>query len=67
MPILEHNGVEIALFYEDERYPTLVVDAYNGKVGYSLNLDTGLLTRVCLCSAHSANECVCGAWDADTM
>lgn len=60
----EELGVKIYLSYEDERYPTLVLQSdVFGSVGYDLNLATGELGRVCICSAHSENECVCGAWD----
>ena len=60
----EELGVNVYLSYEDERYPTLVLrsNAF-GTLGYSLNLATGELQRVCLCEARSSNECVCGAWD----
>lgn len=57
-------GVEIYLSYEDPRYPTLVLQSDEfGSVGYSLNLNTGELERVCICHAHSNNECICGAWN----
>lgn len=57
-------GVEIYLSYEDPRYPTLVIHSDEiGTVGYSLNLSNGELNRVCICHAHSSNECICGAWN----
>ncbi len=60
----EELGVKIYLSYEDERHPTIVLQSdVFGSVGYDLNLATGELGRVCICSAHSENECVCGAWD----
>jgi hypothetical protein len=60
----EELGVGIYLSYEDERYPTLVLQSdVFGSVGYNLDLSTGELRRVCICAAHSENECVCGAWD----
>jgi hypothetical protein len=36
-----------------------------GSVGYNLDLSNGELSRVCLCYAHSENECMCGAWSLD--
>ena len=60
----EELGVRAYLSYEDERYPTLVLQSdVFGSVGYDLNLSTGELRRICICSAHSENECACGAWD----
>ena len=60
----EELGVRAYLSYEDERYPTLVLQSdVFGYVGYNLDLSTGELRRVCICAAHSENECVCGAWD----
>ncbi len=60
----EELGVKIYLSYEDERYPHLVLQSdVFGSVGYNLDLSTGELRRVCICAAHSENECVCGAWD----
>lgn len=60
----EELGVRVYLSYEDERYPTLVLQSdVFGSVGYKLDLSTGELRRVCVCAAHSENECVCGAWD----
>lgn len=56
-------GVTMELLYEDPRYPTLVLQSEEfGTVGYSLNLSTGELNRVCICNAYSSNECICGAW-----
>jgi hypothetical protein len=66
MIIDEHLGVEAWLSYEDPRYPTLVLRSDEfGSIGYDLNLSTGELKRVCICAAHSYNECVCGAWSID--
>jgi hypothetical protein len=57
-------GVTINLVYEDPRYPTLVLESEHfNPLGYSLDLDTGRLSRVCICHAHESTECVCGAWD----
>ena len=40
----EELGVKIYLSYEDERYPTLVLQSdVFGSVGYDLNLATGEL------------------------
>lgn len=63
----EELGVRVYLSYEDERYPTLVLQSDTfGTVGYDLDLETGELRRVCICAAHSENECVCGAWESNT-
>ena len=52
------------LSYENDNYPTLVLQGgYFGTVGYSLDLNTGALSRVCVCGAKEASECACGAWD----
>jgi len=60
----EELGVKVYLSYEDERYPNLVLQSDTfGCVGYSLNLSSGELSRICVCSARSSNECVCGTWD----
>ena len=56
-------GINYYWTAEDERYPTLVIRGEQGNVGYDLNRTTGKLSRVCICVAHSTNECVCGAWD----
>lgn len=67
-------GLTIYLHYEDERYPTLVIQSETfGSVGYSLNLNDGKLERVCICFAKDSSECVCGydndqdewVWDWD--
>ena len=63
---IEHQGVVLSLMYEDERYPMLVIDTGDGVLGYTLNLSTGELNRVCICNAHSDNECICGAWNEYT-
>lgn len=57
--------VSCRLQAEDPRYPLLVLEGAFGIRGYSLNIHTGDLHRVCVCAAHSAGECVCGAWDDD--
>lgn len=52
---------ECYISYEDPRYQTLVL--YNpifGSVGYSIDLSTGGLERICICAAHNASECCCG-------
>jgi hypothetical protein len=57
-------GVDVYLSYEDKRYPTLVLQSDEfGSVGYSLDLKTGNLRRICICAAYCSYECVCGAWD----
>jgi hypothetical protein len=62
--MINEIGLTVYLSYEDERYPTLVIQSDNfGTVGYSLNKNTGELSRVCICNAHATNECICGAWD----
>ena len=63
----EHElGVETYFSYEDSRYPILVLRSEQfGSVGYNLDLRNGDLSRVCLCHAHSENECLCGAWSID--
>lgn len=59
--ITSQLGLEITLSYEDPRYPTLIINSEEfGTVGYNLNLNNGELTRVCICHAHSDNECICG-------
>ena len=61
---IKELGVHVYLSYEDERYPTLVLQSDEfGTVGYNLNLNTGELNRVCICAARSGTECVCGAWE----
>lgn len=57
------NNTEIDITYEDPRYPMLILRNDYKTLGYSLNLDTLELSRVCICCAYSAEECVCGAWD----
>jgi hypothetical protein len=62
--MIQELGVTMNLVYEDPRYPTLVIEGNNfAPLGYSLDLDTGKLARVCICHAHSENECICGAWN----
>ena len=63
----EHElGVETYFSYEDSRYPILVLRSEQfGSVGYNLDLRNGDLSRVCLCHAHSENECLCGAWSIE--
>lgn len=62
----EELGVKCWISYDDPRYPTLVLSSENfGTIGYDLNLNSGELSRICLCHAHSVNECVCGAWDLE--
>lgn len=48
---------------EDPRYPILVIQNGYQSAGYSLDRDTLTLKRICICAAHEAGECCCGAWD----
>ena len=59
--------INLYLSYEDPRYPTLVIKGVGsvGVVGYSLNIDTGDLQRVCLCDARCPSECACGYLDLE--
>lgn len=60
----EELGVESYFSYEDPRYPILVLRSENfGTVGYTLDLSSGELSRVCICHAYCASECACGSWD----
>ena len=62
--MIQELGVTMNLVYEDPRYPTLVIEGNNfAPLGYSLDLDTGRLSRVCICHAHESTQCICGAWD----
>jgi hypothetical protein len=61
-------GISINLIADDERCPTLVLSSDNfDTVGYSLNVNTGTLSRICLCDAREASECVCGYWDDELL
>lgn len=60
---LDDYPVTVALVGEDHRYPTLLLNNDRGAVGYNIDPDDLTLTRCCLCYAHSASECLCGAWD----
>ena len=57
------SEMNVYLTGEDERYQTLVLQGSFGSRGWSVNRDTGELSRVCICSAWEASECCCGAWD----
>ena len=62
----EELGIQTSISYEDPRYPILVLQSDKfGIVGYNLDVNSGELTRVCLCHAHCDSECVCGSWDYD--
>lgn len=64
MTNINELGLNIYLSYEDDRYPTLVIQSDEfGSVGYDLNTSNGELNRVCICHAYSNIECICGAWD----
>jgi hypothetical protein len=41
-------------------YPTLVIQAVLQSAGYSVDPDTGELSRCCICHARSERECTCG-------
>jgi hypothetical protein len=60
---LQDIGISVYLSYEDARYPTLILQGTGfDTLGYDLDTSSGELKRVCICAAHSENECVCGAW-----
>lgn len=60
---LQDIGISVYLSYEDARYPTLILQGTGfDTIGYDLDMSSGELKRVCICAAHSENECVCGAW-----
>lgn len=61
--MIERYGIGIDLCADDERYPTLVLEGPFGKIGYSLNKESGELDRICICFAHSSSECMCGGFD----
>ena len=56
-------GLNIFLSYEDPRYPLLIIQGEDYSLGYSLNVNDGTLSRVCICSARESFECGCGAWE----
>lgn len=58
----KQTKVEAEIIAEDIRYPTLVLRNETDTVGYSVDVDTLTLERVCLCDAWNEDECVCGAW-----
>jgi len=43
----------------NKQFPTLVVRGDFGISCYSVDASTGELTSVCICAAHSDNECCC--------
>lgn len=61
---LEEIG-EVACYIHYHEYdynklcPTLVVRGDFGSSGYRVDTGTGELTSVCICAAHSDNECCC--------
>lgn len=66
MEIDEHytpSEVDCYIHYHEydynKQFPTLVVRGDFGVSGYRVDAGTGELTSVCICSAHSDNECCC--------
>lgn len=59
------SSIECYIVEEDPRYPKLVIHGLCGSAGYALNPDTLSLRRVCICSARSSSECVCGYDEED--
>jgi len=55
--------VECYIHYHEydynKQFPALVVRGDFGISGYRVDTDTGELTSVCICAAHSDNECCC--------
>lgn len=60
------SNMECYIVEEDPRYPILVIQGSFGSAGYALNPNTLSLRRVCICSAISSSECVCG-YDEDNL
>jgi len=60
---LDKYNIQVTISAEDERYPILTVEGTSRMAGYSIDKETGELRRICLCSAYSSRECMCGAWD----
>ena len=56
-------SVEAEIIAEDKRYPLLILRNETDTIGFSVDVDTLALSRVCICHARSVGECVCGAWD----
>lgn len=60
----QHDQIYVS--WEDHRYPIIVIQptSSNPSVGYSVNLKDGSLTQICICAAHSDNECCCAySWE----
>lgn len=59
----ESNEIDCYIHYSEydynKKFPTLVVRGDFGISGYSVDASTGKLTSVCICAAHSDNECCC--------
>lgn len=57
---MEEPEITAHIVAEDPRYPILCI---NGKFTYGMRIDpeTGDVdpTRLCICAAHSDNECIC--------
>ena len=47
-----------------KKYPTLIVQGDFGSHGYDIDVNTGELSRCCICSSRSSYDCVCG-YDED--
>lgn len=52
--------VSVYVTYEDPRYQTLILKGVFGIVGYSIDINSGGLQRVCVCHARYSSECCCG-------
>jgi len=47
----------------DKQFPTLIIQTERDSIGYDVNLETGEVTRTCICEARSSNECCCGGFE----
>lgn len=57
---LDSASTECYITYEDPRYQTLILTGVFGTVGYSIDINSGDLQRVCVCAARYSSECCCG-------
>ena len=59
----ESNEIDCYIYYHEydysKQFPTLVIQGDFGISGYRVDAITGELTSVCICAAHSDNECCC--------
>lgn len=46
-----------------KKRPTLVVRGLFGSQGYDVDVETGELTRTCICAARHDSECCCGGYE----